>query len=212
MVSFTDWYDKLNLKSGDRDFAPVAVVERAPSPTPNQYIARLIGWRERQRMIYEPIVVDQNGDAITNIDVDIVFRNGATRPVGFDQGRGVDTDPAFPGSAYQFGEVYTTGMNIPIGPGSKIQEGQPQGGDIIWIRGILDGKSIISDVSITGLYSSDIIPSPIFRIKRVKPGVEGPPPAGSPPPAPPTAGQSGIVQRLQLALSLVSGAITELSR
>jgi len=128
-------------------------------PQTAEYEAIIVGARE-YRLNLTPLVLDENGSLCGWPDVQVAHSNPAVRGVG-DGGRGVQTQGGM-------AELFTTteaGTNgLQLGGGSKIGPGGPV--DTIWVEGLFFGLPIVSDVVKVGLYSSDIVMSPVFLLRK----------------------------------------------
>lgn len=137
-------------------------------PADAAYVATIVGGRE-YRLNLTPVVIDVNGALVGWPAVQIAHANPAIssgeRARDFGAGKAEHTTAT---------ESGTNGLQL--GGGSKILEG---GGpvDEVWVWGTMpDGGRIRSQRVKVGLYSSDIVMSPVFQITRVSGSVPSPTP------------------------------------
>lgn len=152
-------------------------------PQTAEYEAIIIGARE-YRLNLTPLVLLEDGSLCGWPDVQVAHANPAVQSVA-QGGRGVQTSGGL-------AELFTTteaGTNgLQLGGGSKIGAGGPV--DAVWVEGLLFGLPIVSDVVRVGLYSSDVVMSPVFLIRKKGSGGNSPIPVT--PPATGGLGKDGI--------------------
>jgi hypothetical protein len=157
-------------------------------PATAQYVASIIGGRE-YRLNLTTVVLGVDGDLIAWPGVQVAHANPAI--VNGERARDFGA-----GKAEHFTTTESGTNGAQLGGGSKILEG---GGpvDEVWVWGSMpDGGKIRSQRVKVGLYSSDIVMSPIFQIARVG-GV-------TPPVNPPQPGTGDAKGDLLMAISNIS--------
>lgn len=140
-------------------------------PADAAYVATIVGGRE-YRINLTTVVLGPDGDLMAWPGVQVAHTNPAiaTGERARDFGAG---------KAEHFTTTESGTNGAQLGGGSKILEG---GGpvDEVWVWGTMpDGGHIRSQRVKVGLYSSDIVMSPVFQITKV--GGATPPPVVTPP-------------------------------
>lgn len=151
-------------------------------PADSTYEATVIGGRE-YRLNLTPVVIGPDGDLIGWPTVQVAHANPAPSERKRDFGSG---------QAEHFTTTEAGTNGIQLGGGSKIGGGGPV--DEVWVHGTMpDGGKIRSQRVKVGLYSSDIVLSPVFQI--VKRG-------STPPTAPPIATPTSSDAKANLAAAI----------
>jgi len=159
-------------------------------PDDAQVEAVIIGARE-YKINLTPVVLTPDGALVADLETQVAHANPAVDPVGTNDGRGVQTENGL-------AELFTTteaGVNgLQLGGGSKIGDDGPV--DEVWVAGKYQGKSIRSQSVKTGLYGTDVVLSPVFKIAHRGGTV--------PPVQPPTGGSEGGLTKNQIADAMVA--------
>lgn len=186
-------------KTADSGWRKYFKVDPRPvGPADAGYVATIVAARE-YRLNLTPLVITPDGALLASPTVQVAHYNGAVRPVGMDNGRGVLTSGGL-AELFTTNEAGTNGLQL--GGGSKVLDGQ-EPPDQIWITGTYKGKDIKSDLCRTGLYSSDVVLSPVYMLMPVNSAETPSTPTN--PTAPPASGNG--LTRAQIADALTNLAV-----
>jgi hypothetical protein len=176
---FLDFYGAEHAES---EVSGVFQVAGSAGPADAEYDAMIIGGRE-YRVNLTTVVLGPDGDLVAWPGVQVAHANPAiaTGERARDFGSG---------KAEHFTTTESGTNGAQLGGGSKILGGGPV--DEVWVHGKMpDGGRIRSQRVRVGLYSSDIVMSPIFQITR-RGGLPNVPGPIQPPPATGTDGHALI--------------------
>lgn len=168
---------------------------KGPADAP--YVAKIVGARE-YRINLTPVVIAPDGALAAWHLVQVAHKN----PAGGERYRNFGS-----GSAEHFTATEAGTNGLQLGGGSKIGDGGPV--DEIWVHGTMpDGGAIQSEWVKCGLYSSDIVLSPVYYI--TKRGGTTTPPIQPPTTGDPKAKALEHISHAQQDLFLARDAISQI--
>ena len=178
---FLDFYGQAHPESETAGVFQIGAQWAGPADA--AYVATIIGGRE-YRLNLTTVVLGPDGDLVGWPGVQVAHTN----PKIVEGERARDFGA---GKAEHFTTTESGTNGAQLGGGSKIGDGGPV--DEVWIWGVMpDGGRIRSQRVKVGLYSSDIVMSPVFQIIKVGTGPT------VPPPTPPAGSAQGAFIRTRL--------------
>lgn len=187
MPLFLDFYGAPHAESEVSGVFQIGAQWAGPADAP--YVANIVGGRE-YRINLTTVVLGADGDLLSWPGVQVAHTNQKIA-------EGERARDFGAGKAEHFTTTESGTNGAQLGGGSKIGDGGPV--DEVWVWGTMpDGGRIRSQRVKVGLYSSDIVMSPVFQITKV-----GGSPSTPPVVTPPATGNDGH--------ALIQAGIAEIS-
>lgn len=188
-----DFYGTVKPESEAAGVFQIQAQWAGPGDAP--YVATIVGFRE-YRLNLTTVVVDAAGALIGWPAVQVAHANPAI--ITGERARDFGA-----GKAEHFTSTESGTNGAQLGGGSKLTDGNPPV-DEVWVWGQMpDGGRIRSQRVKVGLYSSDIVMSPVFQITKVG---GAPVPAPTPTPTPLPNQPSDAKETIATGVSLLAQA------